>query len=155
MVKKIPYKWYTRTLKSGKVKRFSRDKSGRFAKWEDADTLDRPDGEYKMINIIINFIPTPGDRGTPTSTSGDNFEVNLEMPESDYDLGDYQEIGEKALRNEGFNDDMIESCTVQHKVGKDFVGYSKRDNITYKIIDLTRMQYHYPRKGRGKLENEA
>jgi hypothetical protein len=107
-----------------------------------------------MINIIINFVPTGGGRGTPTSDTGDNFEVNLEVPEGDYDDADYQEMGEKAMRLEGFNDYMIESCSVQHKIGKDFVGYSKRDDITYKIIDLTRIQYHYPRNGRGKLEDE-
>lgn len=151
---KNSYKWYTKILKSGKVKRFARGKGGRYKKWEDATTLDRPDGEYKMINIIINFVPTGGGRGTPTSDTGDNFEVNLEVPEGDYDDADYQEMGEKAMRLEGFNDYMIESCSVQHKIGKDFVGYSKRDDITYKIIDLTRMQYHYPRNGRGKLEDE-
>jgi hypothetical protein len=155
MAKKTLYKWYTKTLKSGKVKRFARGKGGRYARWEDADTLDRPDGEYKMINIIINFVPTKGGMGTPISESGDNFEVNLELPEGDYTTGDYQEMGENAMRQEGFNDYMIESCSVQHKMGKDFVGYSKSDDVTYKIIDLTRMQYRYPRNGRGKLGDET
>lgn len=148
-----PLKWYTKVLKSGKVKVYAREK-GRYKKWEDSTTLDRPHGEYKRINIIINFVPTKGARHTPTSVVGDNFEVNLELLENDYSNEELQQMGEDALSKEGFNDFMIESCDVTVKTGKDFVGYSSDEKTTYKIIDLARPQYHYPSKGRGILNED-
>lgn len=154
MVKQFTFlKWYTKVLKSGKVKVYAREK-GKYKKWEDSTTLDRPNGEYKRINIIINFIPTKGDRHTPTSTVGDNFEVNLELPEYDYNKDYLQKLGEDALLKEGFSDFMVESCDITVKSGKDFIGFSSKKEMNYKIIDLARPQYHYPKNGRGEFDDD-
>jgi len=146
-------KWYTKTLKSGKVRRYAREK-GRYKKWEDADTLDRPEGEYRIMEIIVNYTPTKGSRSVPSS--GTNFEVRLRIPEDEYDKGELQELGEDALREQGFSDYMIESCSIDHKSGKDIIGYSDSDKTKYMIVDLTRPQFKYPkRKGEwGTLGEE-
>ena len=132
-------------MKSGKVRRYAREK-GRYKKWEDSDTLDTPNGEYRIIEVVINYTPTKGGKSTPSS--GTNFEVRLRIPEDEYDKGELQELGEDALREQGFNDSMIESCDIDHKSGKDIIGYSDSDKTKYMIVDLTRPQFKYP-KTRG------
>lgn len=147
MVKKHNFlKWTAKTLKSGKVRLYSREK-GRYKKWVDSDTLDMPQNEYRIMEIVINYTPTKGGKSTPSS--GTNFEVRLRIPEYEYDKGELQELGEDALREQGFSDYMIESCSIDHKSGKDIIGYSDSDKTKYMIVDLTRPQFKYP-KERGK-----
>ena len=46
----MPNKYYSIKLKSGKVRRRIHDSiTGRIIKWVDADDLDEPEGQFKIV----------------------------------------------------------------------------------------------------------
>ena len=58
MTKKKGNRYYTRTLKDGTIKRRVHGADGKILRWEIAEDLDTPSGEYKMIEYSMYFIPT-------------------------------------------------------------------------------------------------
>lgn len=132
-------KWYTKTLKSGKIKRYAREK-GRYKKWEDADTLDRPEGEFRIKEWVVHFKPTKDSR--PSSIR--DFEVRIKLPEGDADADDIEEMAKEIMINLT-NESMVDSADIAWgKKGVDTVGYSEDDDIEWMVVDVTRPQYKYP-----------
>lgn len=91
-----PLKWYTKTLKNGTVKRYAREK-GRYKKWENADTLDRPNGDYRIVEWVVHFKPTKDSR--PSSLR--DFEVRIRLPEGDASVDDIEDMAKEVLTKIG------------------------------------------------------
>lgn len=134
-------KWYTKILKSGKVRRYAREK-GRYKKWEDADTLDQPQGEYRIKEWVIHFKPT-NKGGVPSGIR--DFEVRIQLPEGDIDADDIEDMARDVMRNLT-NDSMVDEASVEWgKKGVDTVKYSNDDDIKWMMVDTTRPQFKYPK----------
>jgi hypothetical protein len=140
-------KVWTRITKHGSWK-VIRDSKGKIKKWEKSTTLDQPKGEYRVLEYIINF----GYQGTRPSNIH-NFEVRVRVSEGEYDDEEISGLAEEIMYKEfPSNSELVESCTIS-KVGHDTIGYSKTNDVNYKIIDIANPQYHYPKKGMGKLDD--
>lgn len=137
-------KWFTKETKKG-TKRYARDAKGRYRKWENADNLDKPKGEYRIVEWTIHFKPTKGDN-RPSSIR--DFEVRIQLPEGDYDLDEIENIA-KELMIGLTNEPMVDESTVDWgKKGYDTIKYSDDDSVRWIVMDTVRPQYKYPK---GKL----
>ena len=139
-------RYYTRTLKDGTIKRRVHGADGKILRWEIAEDLDTPSGEYKMIEYSMYFIPTRATaKSTPSSIR--NWEVRIRLPYSDdIDEDDIEMYGRNMLADIT-NENMVDTSEFSFgKMGSDYVEYSKEDGIKWKIIDTTRPQYKYPKE---------
>jgi hypothetical protein len=127
-----------------------RDKKGRIVKYIKSETLDMPKGEYKIIQMILNYTPTSGvDRPNRKS----DFEVILNYAEGEYTQEDLQSWCEVAFSQEDFHDRMVESCSIRIKMGVDAVKYSNDDSTTYRIFEkINSPGLFYPKQGWGKVD---
>jgi hypothetical protein len=147
--KRKSFKFYTKQTKKG-MRRVVRDVKGRYKRWEDATTLDEPQGEFRIVEYIFNYVNT-NTQGKPSNYH--NFEVRIRIAEGDYDEDEIKEMANDAM-NLVFvdNQNFVDSCDVTTKEGVDTIGYSKDDKVQYKVVDLKNMQYKYPKEGLGDLE---
>ena len=150
----MPKRYYTKTMKDGTVKRRVHDsKTGKILRWEIADDLETPQGEFKIVEYTMSFIPTR-EKMKNTPSSFRNFEVRVRLPENDdLDDEDIKEYGRNALE-ELTNEEMVITSEFSfNKRGYDVIGYSNNDEPTYKVIDTVRPQYKYPKKsGFGTID---
>ena len=141
-------KYYTKTLKSGiKKRRIHDSKTGRILRWETVEDLEEPEGEFKIMEYSMHFIPTRKSMGN-TPSSHRNWEVRIRLPYSD-DMDDDEITGYgREILAELTNYEMVDTSEfLFSKRGIDIVEYSKDESIKWKVIDTTRPQHRYPKTG--------
>lgn len=150
MVKGYRYT-YKQTKKGARLR--VRDSKGRIVRWEDAGgILDQPKEAYRIIEYTVNMGYHGRDRNNRPSNIHD-FEVRIRLPEG-ATLQDIENMAQEAMLDSGFNDGIVNACTINRKSGKDFIGYKSEEESIYKIIDIANERhYTYPKKGWGKIEN--
>jgi hypothetical protein len=145
-------KYYSRSTKKG-VRRvvMGYNAKGKWGikKWIDSDTIEQPHGEYRIIEYTINIVPTKDDR----PSGNRNFEVRIQLPESDDSENDALEMAKDVLIRLT-NEEMVDSSQIDiAKRGVDFIKFSGDDGIKWKVIDTARPQFHYPKTGWGDYDN--
>ena len=138
--------------KSGKRVRIHDSKTGRIIGWEDATTLDRPTGQFKIVEYVLHFKPTRKSMGyTPSSFR--NWEVRIRLPDG-YDEDKVEELARKALEDIT-NENMVEDSTmIWDKKGKDEIEYADEESFKWKIVDTIRPIYKYPKTGWGDCDDD-
>jgi hypothetical protein len=139
----MPHKFYSVKLKSGKTKRRVHDSvTGRIIKWVDAEDLDEPEGEFRIVEWVMHWEYTDG------SPSGlRNFEIRIRVAEGRGD-SDMESLGEDIMESWVSEELITESNFSFDRKGVDFIRYDEYEDIEYKIIDNARPQYQYPKKAR-------
>ncbi len=139
----MPHKFYSVKLKSGKVRRRIHDSiTGRILRWVDADDLDEPEGEFRIVEWVMHWAYSDG------SPSGNrHFELRLQLPEG-YDDSYMEGLGEDIMESYVSEELVSESNFNFDKKGIDFIRYDNIEEINYKIVDVARPQYQYPKKKR-------
>jgi hypothetical protein len=75
------------------------------------------------------------------------------VAEGEYEMNEISGLAEEIMYKEfPSNSELVEACEVVSKIGNDTIGYSKKNEVEYKIIDIPNPQYHYPKHGFGVLE---
>jgi hypothetical protein len=139
----MPNKYYSIKLKSGKVRRRIHDSiTGRIIKWVDAEDLDEPEGQFKIVEWVMHWMYTDG------SPSGlRNFEIRLEVAEGHDD--NYMENLGRTIMESYVSEELVdESQFAFDKKGIDFIRFDDFEDVRYKIVDNARPQYQYPKKAR-------
>jgi len=119
--------------------------TGRIKKWLDVTDLDRPSGQFKVIEYVLHFKPTrESNKFTPSSFR--DWEVRIRVPEG-YDEDNVEGLARKALEDRT-NENMVSDSTMTwNKRGIDTIGFSDEESYNYKIVDTVRPQYKYPKDG--------
>jgi len=143
------YKYFT-NKKGNKIT--ERDSRGRIVRWIDADSFDKPTGQYKILEYVLHFKPTRESMNfTPSSIR--DWEVRIKVPtgyDEDYIEGEAREILADLTNENMVNDSVL----TWDKKGIDEIEYSDTEIKQWKVIDTTRPQYHYPETGWGELDEE-
>lgn len=139
----MPHKFYSIKLKSGKLRRRVHDSiTGRIIKWVDAEDLDEPEGQFKIVEWVMSWEYTDG------SPSGlRNFEIRIQVAEG-RDNAEMESLGGEIMESWVSEELITDSHFSFSRRGIDFIRYDDYEDIKYKIIDNARPQYQYPKKAR-------
>lgn len=140
----MPNRYYAVKRKDGTVRKYRVHDSvtGRITGYVDADDLEEPEGEFRIVEWVLHWEYTDG---TPSGLR--HWEIRLQLPDS-YDEDDVKEIASSIMWSYVSEELITSSNFGFDKRGIDFIGYERSELINYKVIDTARPQYSYPKRRR-------